>query len=93
MTGAGLPPVLLLHGQPGGARDWDQVVQALDHRVPTIVVDRPGWDGHSAPRDLPGNAAATLAALDARGAGRATVVGHSFGGAIALHLAPRPARR
>ena len=86
MTGAGRPPVLLLHGQPGGARDWDRVVQALERRVPTIVVDRPGWDGHSAPRDLPGNAAAALASLDAHGPERATVVGHSFGAAVAAWL-------
>jgi pimeloyl-ACP methyl ester carboxylesterase len=79
-------PVLLLHGQPGGARDWDLVVAALDRRVQTIVVDRPGWDGRSAPRDLPGNAAAALKALDAAGAARATVVGHSFGAAIAAWL-------
>jgi pimeloyl-ACP methyl ester carboxylesterase len=79
-------PVLLLHGQPGGARDWDLVVAELDRRVRTIAIDRPGWDGRSAPRDLPGNAAAALRALDAAGARRATVVGHSFGAAIAAWL-------
>jgi pimeloyl-ACP methyl ester carboxylesterase len=79
-------PVLLLHGQPGGARDWDLVVAALDRRVQTIVVDRPGWDGRSAARDLPGNAGAALAAIDAAGADRVTVVGHSFGAAVAAWL-------
>jgi pimeloyl-ACP methyl ester carboxylesterase len=62
------------------------VVSALDRRVRTIVVDRPGWDGHSAPRDLPRNAAAALRALDTAGADRATVVGHSFGAATAAWL-------
>ena len=79
-------PVLLLHGQPGGARDWDLVVAALDRRVQTIALDRPGWDGRSAPRDLPGNAWSALGALDAAGADRATVVGHSFGAAVAAWL-------
>ena len=90
MTGTGqapqADPVLLLHGQPGGARDWDLVVAALDRRVQTIAVDRPGWDGRSAPRDLPGNARSALRALDAARADRVTVVGHSFGAAVAAWL-------
>jgi pimeloyl-ACP methyl ester carboxylesterase len=90
LSATALPPrsetVLLLHGQPGGARDWDGVIGALDGRVDTIAADRPGWDGRSAPRDLAGNAAAALAVLDARGAARATVVGHSFGAAVAAWL-------
>lgn len=80
-------PVLLLHGQPGGAGDWDRVRAALDSRTRAIAIDRPGWDGHSAAADLRGNAAAALAALDAHGADRATVVGHSFGGAVAAWVA------
>jgi pimeloyl-ACP methyl ester carboxylesterase len=80
-------PVLLLHGQPGGAGDWDRVRAAIGSRTPTLAIDRPGWDGRSAPADLPGNAEAALEALDATGAPRATVVGHSFGGAVAAWLA------
>jgi pimeloyl-ACP methyl ester carboxylesterase len=85
--------VLLLHGQPGGAYDWDPVVAALGGRADTIVFDRPGWDGESAPTDLEGNAVAALEALDARGAARATVVGHSLGGAVAAWLAIRHPER
>ena len=80
-------PALLLHGQPGTARDWDRVQAAIGSRVETIAIDRPGWDGDSSPSDLAGNAAAALAALDAAGADRAVVVGHSFGGAVAAWLA------
>ena len=80
-------PVLLFHGQPGGARDWDRVRAAIGARTMTIAIDRPGWDGHGAPRDLRGNAESALAALDARGLSRATVVGHSLGGAVAAWLA------
>lgn len=81
------PPVLLLHGQPGGARDWAHVVTALAGRAHAIAPDRPGWDGRSRPTDLDGNGRAALAVLDARGIKRATVVGHSLGGAIAAWLA------
>ena len=84
---AGREPVLLLHGQPGIARDWDRVLGALAGRVQAIALDRPGWDGRRAPRDLPGNVAAALEVLDARGVGRATIVGHSFGAAVAAWLA------
>lgn len=80
-------PVLLLHGQPGNARDWDAVRAAIGARVRTLAVDRPGWDGRSAPSDLIGNAAAAVAVLDAEGIEQATVVGHSLGGAIAAWLA------
>jgi pimeloyl-ACP methyl ester carboxylesterase len=80
-------PVLFLHGQPGGARDWDRVVAAIGPRAATVAIDRPGWLPGSAPADLAGNAAAALAALDAAGASRATVVGHSLGAAVAAWLA------
>ncbi len=79
-------PVLLLHGQPGSAGDWDAVVAALGRRS-SVAFDRPGWDGARSATDLAGNAAAALAALDAHGLGRAVVVGHSFGGAVAAWLA------
>jgi pimeloyl-ACP methyl ester carboxylesterase len=85
--------VLLLHGQPGGARDWDRVVAALGTRAQAIAIDRPGWGATSRPSDLDGNADAALAALDARGASRAIVVGHSLGGAVAAWLAARDADR
>ncbi len=80
-------PVLLLHGQPGAAGDWDAVRAAIGSRVETIAIDRPGWDGDHSPADLEGNARAALAAVDAAGADRALVVGHSFGGAVAAWLA------
>ena len=79
--------VLLLHGQPGGARDWGRVISALGPEVQTLAIDRPGWRLGSAPTDLAGNAAAALQALDAMGVSRAVVVGHSLGGAVAAWLA------
>jgi pimeloyl-ACP methyl ester carboxylesterase len=79
--------VLLLHGQPGGAADWEGVVEHLSGRADVLAIDRPGWDGRSRARDLAGNARAALAALDERGIARATVAGHSLGAAIAAWLA------
>jgi pimeloyl-ACP methyl ester carboxylesterase len=51
-----------------------------------IAIERPGWDGRSPVTDLAGNARAALAALDAAGVTRATVVGHSLGAAVAAWL-------
>jgi pimeloyl-ACP methyl ester carboxylesterase len=79
-------PVLLLHGQPGGARDWARVQARLDG-TRAIAIDRPGWDGSSRPTDLTGNANAARAALDAAGFERAAIVGHSLGAAVAVLLA------
>jgi pimeloyl-ACP methyl ester carboxylesterase len=79
-------PVLLLHGQPGSARDWERVIGELGHRR-AVAFDRPGWDGVHPPTDLDGNARAAIAELDVHGIDRAIAVGHSFGGAVAAWLA------
>lgn len=79
-------PVLLLHGQPGAARDWDAVRAALPATLPVLALDRPGWDGTAA-GGLSRNGDAALRRLDALGAARATLVGHSFGAAVAAWVA------
>ncbi|GAC1318300.1 MAG: alpha/beta fold hydrolase [Acidimicrobiales bacterium] len=80
--------VVLLHGQPGDARDWDRVVAALDGRVRSIVPDRPGYGktGGNA-GTIAANADAVCEMLDRCGVQRATIVGYSWGGAITLELA------
>ena len=85
--------VLLLHGQPGRAGDWDPLRGALGSAVEVLVPDRPGWDGSAAATDLPRNARAAVQALDAQGARHAVVVGHSLGGAVAAWLAAFHPRR
>lgn len=89
MSDHGSPPetVLLLHGQPGSGRDWQRVVALLPPGSRTIALDRPGWDGRSAAAGLEVNGRAALAALDSSDLHSVTVVGHSFGGAVAAWLA------
>ena len=79
--------VLLLHGQPGHGRDWDRVVAALGSPWQATAFDRPGWDGLSRAVDVPGNAFVAARRLDDAGVARATVVGHSWGAAVAAWMA------
>ncbi len=90
-AGAG-PAVVMIHGNSGSVDDFDFKSLGLlcrDHRV--IAVDRPGH-GKS---DRPNGAAATLQyqtqllhdTLSHLGVTRPTIVGHSWGGAMALAYA------
>jgi len=80
--------VVLLHGQPGSARDWGLVAADLarDHRV--IVPDRLGY-GLTGGRagGFAANANAVIRLLRSLGVDRALVVGHSWAGGIAIELA------
>jgi pimeloyl-ACP methyl ester carboxylesterase len=85
------PTVLLLHGLGATAQVWTGLTRALGDRA-WIAPDLPGH-GRSAP--LPGYTFAAVAEavaplVDAAGT---VVLGHSFGGVVALHLASRPGVR
>jgi pimeloyl-ACP methyl ester carboxylesterase len=88
--GAG-PPLLLLHGLGESVFTWSDVLPALAARFRVIAIDLKGF-GRS---DKPGDGAYTAddqAALVAkflieRGLDGVTVVGHSFGGTVALRTA------
>lgn len=86
-------PVVLLHGLPGTAADFDAVVERLPGRH-TIAIDRPGY-GHSdgGYHDLDAQLQTIEALLDARGADEAILVGHSYGGTLSLAFAARHPER
>ncbi|NLV54540.1 MAG: alpha/beta fold hydrolase [Acidimicrobiales bacterium] len=80
--GAG-PRLVLLHGFTQTSAAWAPVATRLAHRYEVTSVDLPGHGGSSAvDLDLPETAAAVAAV-----AGRATYVGYSMGGRVALRLA------
>jgi len=90
------PPIVLIHGFGADLNTWmfNQPVLAQSHR--TIAFDLPGHGGSTKTVDAvePANFAETVASfLDALGIGRAHLVGHSMGGAIAASFAcSRPER-
>ena len=86
------PVVVAVHGLPGSVADFRWLAPAL-RGLRLIRLDMPGFGdtpaeaphGHSAG----GWADYVLRVLDALGVGRAAVLGHSFGGHVALRLGAR----
>jgi pimeloyl-ACP methyl ester carboxylesterase len=86
--GAGTP-VVLLHGLPGTAEDWNEVTPLLrGHR--TIAIDRPGF-GYSSGGYVKFDRQIEIidALLHQLNVTRPILVGHSYGGTIALAFAER----
>lgn len=80
--------VVLLHGQPGSGADWQPVADRLPPGVGVVALDRPGYGAsRQRARGFAAGARAVLAELDARGVDRAVLVGHSYGGGVALTVA------
>lgn len=83
------PPLVLLHGLFGSARNWGAVQKALasDYRVVALDLRNHGASPHAPAMDYAAQAediAETLATLDIE---RAVVLGHSMGGKAAMILA------
>lgn len=87
-SGAG-PTVVLIHGASGNSRDWAMaVLPELATRHHVVAFDRPGhglseWPGAEGAR-LSEQARRMRAGLARLGLRRAIVVGHSYGGSVAL---------
>lgn len=90
IKGAGRP-VVLIHGNPGSCQDWARLYGPLSSRYQVIAFDRPGH-GHSDRlnhQDVTVEVQAQLlcAALDQLRVERPILVGHSWGGALAMAYA------
>jgi pimeloyl-ACP methyl ester carboxylesterase len=80
--------VVMLHGQPGSGSDWQQLAEQMPPGVRVVALDRPGYGANPlAAGGFEVNARAVVAELDARGIERAVLVGHSYGGGVALSIA------
>ena len=89
MAGSG-PALLLIHGIAGSSTTWREVMPTLAGRFTVVAPDLIGH-GHSAKPvgdySLGAHASGMRDLLGALGIERATVVGQSFGGGVALQLA------
>ena len=98
-----LPPLILLHGLFGAARNFGAVQRVLAagpagsasqaRRVVALDLRNHGASPHAAAMRYPLMAADVLATMDHLGIAHAAVLGHSMGGKAAMHLAiAAPAR-
>jgi pimeloyl-ACP methyl ester carboxylesterase len=84
------PPVVLLHSSGSTAQQWELLAQALAPRFEVLPVELHGHGERSAwtsdtPFRIADDAALVLPLLERVGA--AHLIGHSYGGAVALKLA------
>jgi pimeloyl-ACP methyl ester carboxylesterase len=81
--------VLLIHGSPGSIEDWTPLMRALSSSFRVTAYDRPGhgWSGDRGAYSPTDNAQVALALMERLNLRDVIVVGHSYGGAIALALA------
>lgn len=81
-------PVLALHGVTGHSARWRVVADALPElRILAVDLRGHGRSTWNPPWGIEQHVQDALAVLDAAGWSSAAVLGHSYGGAIALHLA------
>jgi proline iminopeptidase len=82
-------PVLVLHGGPGLSDYTAPLAAELDDAFRVIRYQQRGLSPSTdaGPFDVDRHAADALAVLDAAGVERAYVIGHSWGGYLAMHLA------
>src|SRR3954469_11033359 len=84
------PALLLLHGVTNSSETWEHVAPRLAERFTVIAPDLLGHGGAATPRgdySLAAHASGARDVLTALGIERATVVGHSLGGGIAMQFA------
>jgi len=88
IAGSG-PPVVLIHGMVNSSRHWEQVALRLADRYTVVAPDLIGHGDSATPRgdySLGAHAASIRDLLTAIGIERASVVGHSLGGGVAMQF-------
>jgi pimeloyl-ACP methyl ester carboxylesterase len=89
LTAGDGPPVLILHGGPGLSDYTASLADELADGFRVLRYQQRGLAPSvtTGPFSVERHVADAVAVLDAAGAGRAYVVGHSWGGHLAMHLA------
>jgi pimeloyl-ACP methyl ester carboxylesterase len=89
------PAVVLLHGFASSIYTWKDVLPAFARKRRVVALDFPGFGGSEAPADLSFALLPQVAIglVDRLGIDRASLVGNSMGGAVAVVLAARRPER
>lgn len=88
VAGSG-PPIVLIHGMVNSSRHWEAVATRLARSHHVIAPDLIGHGGSATPRgdySLGAHAASIRDLLTTLGVERATIVGHSLGGGVAMQF-------
>ena len=83
------PPVVLIHGMVNSSRHWEAVARRLADDYTVVAPDLIGHGDSATPRgdySLGAHAASIRDLLTAIGIDRATIVGHSLGGGVAMQF-------
>jgi pimeloyl-ACP methyl ester carboxylesterase len=85
------PPTLLLHGIASSLYTWKDVLPALAAHHDVIAMDLPGFGDSAVPPHATGDRVlrSVVGLMDRLGIARASIVGNSLGGAIAIAIAAR----
>jgi pimeloyl-ACP methyl ester carboxylesterase len=81
------PPVVLIHGMVNSSKHWERVALQLAERHTVIAPDLIGHGDSATPRgdySLGAHASVIRDLLASIGIDRASIVGHSFGGGVAM---------
>jgi pimeloyl-ACP methyl ester carboxylesterase len=87
------PTVLLVHSSVAGARQWRQLVSDLEDRFHLIAVNlfgygrTPAWSGRSTQKLE--DQARLVEAIAPKGDRKFSLIGHSFGGSVAMKAAAK----
>ena len=95
LGGAGRPPLVLLHGMLGSSRNWQTTGRDLAEHCHVLAPDlrNHGMSPHAGSMRYDEMVADVLAWIEAQGLARATLLGHSMGGKVAMLLACRHPER
>ena len=88
IAGSG-PPVVLIHGMVNSSRHWEAVAMRLADDYTVVAPDLIGHGDSATPRgdySLGAHAASIRDLLTAIGIDRASIVGHSLGGGVAMQF-------
>ena len=83
------PRLLLIHGSPGNSLAWESFVNAtrLNDRFRLMIIDRPGFGASDIVEHSLGAQSKAMQSLVTAFCSPCTVVGHSYGGALAIQVA------